>query len=558
MAQNLDTWHITSEEAFRKMISGMGSGPVPILYIYPDQLNLSVFPDALLDQKPCLLFVESASDSSVLPFHKKKLVLECSAQRHFAREAARSGFRVLEIRTALGSAEILHSLLGESSVVLHAMQPVSYQPREDLERLVGVYKKRLEVIPNRFFLAEPGPWKDKIRSGYRMEFFYRKMRRQTGYLMTDNKPEGGEWNYDANNRKALPEGEKIPDSPGYPPDEITKEVIAHVDREFSDHFGETDGFGYAVTRAQALEVLSDFIVNRLARFGPFQDAMTTGEPFLFHSLLSPYMNLGLLTAREVCEAVLEAYGEEQATTSTLISPNTGYGPGDGRKHGGGLSLASVEGFIRQIIGWREYMRVYYEAMMPEVRSANHFSYRKALPELFWSGATEMRCMRESVESVQKHGYAHHIQRLMVLSNFSNLTATDPFELFEWFWYGFVDAHEWVVLPNVLGMSTFADGGVLASKPYIAGGNYIRKMSNYCGECRYRVQDRTGEDACPFNYLYWAFVDREQEHLKKNPRIGFMLKTWNRKSDEEKREIRAMSTRFIDALKRYDGKIATTR
>ena len=542
-----------------KAVREIDADQLDVLYVHPDQLNLDVFPEDLLEMKPWLLFVESKADSSILPFHKKKLVLERSAQRHFARDAAGSGCRVLEIRTGMPSADIFEALLDDKRVILHVMEPVSHQPRNDLEKLSGRFKKRVQLIPNGFFLAAPEPWKEKIRSGYRMEFFYREMRRQTGYLMKDGKPEGGEWNYDDSNRKSLPKGEKIPDSPGYPPDKITKEVIEDVERDFPNHFGETDGFCYAVTRDQTLEVLDGFIANRLARFGPYQDAMATGEPFLFHSLLSPYMNLGLLTAREVCEAVLEAYDGDSANSSTRKSSrSSGDSDSGGKKGGGDIPLSSVEGFIRQIIGWREYMWVYYEAMMPDVRSSNHFSYRKPLPELFWSGETEMRCMRESVGSVLKHGYAHHIQRLMVLSNFSNLTATDPFELFEWFWYGFVDAHEWVVLPNVLGMSTFADGGVLASKPYIAGGNYIRKMSNYCSDCRYRVQDRTGKDACPFNYLYWAFVDREQDDLKKNPRIGFMLKTWNKKSEDEKEEIRKLSSEFIDNLKRYDEKIATTR
>jgi len=546
-----DAYHLYKSDFFKD------KGSHELVYIHPDQLNLDVFPEKILDGNPVLLLVESAADASRLPFHKKKLVLEWSAQRHFAREAAESGWQAIEVRTDLSAPEYLRKMLeGNGKLALHAMKPVSYDPRSELEKLQKDYEDRVTLTENRFFLADPEPWGEKVHSGYRMEFFYREMRRQTGYLMKNGKPEGGEWNYDDRNRKPLPKNEDVPTHPGFAPDEITREVVREVDRRFPDHFGETERFAMGVTREQALSVLDDFITHRLARFGPYQDAMAHDEPFLFHSLLSPYMNLGLLTAREVCEAVLDAYDGSGTGRSTGRSTDRGADRGKGRstRNNGdnGILLASVEGFIRQIIGWREYIRVYYEAMMPEVREANFFSYDKPLPDLYWSAGTDMRCMRASVESVRQHGYAHHIQRLMVLSNFSNLTATNPTELFEWFWYAFVDAHEWVVLPNVLGMSTFADGGVLASKPYVAGGNYIRKMSDYCGVCRYRVQDRTGKDACPFNYLYWAFVDREQENLKKNHRMGFMLKTWEKKSDDEKKEIRRLATTFINSLEPYQA------
>jgi len=559
---------LTSDHVFDLHKSGLleDKNSHELVYIHPDQLNLDVFPEKLLDGDPALLFVESAADASRFPFHKKKLVLEWSAQRHFAREAAESGWRVFEVRPGLSATEYLRKMLeGNGRVTLHAMEPVSFDPRRDLGRLQKDYGDRVTLIENRFFLADPKPWEEKVRSGYRMEYFYREMRRQTGYLMKSGKPEGGEWNYDDQNRKPLPKKEDVPAHSGFTPDEITREVIREVDRRFPDHFGETERFAMGVTREQALSVLDDFITHRLARFGPYQDAMAHDEPFLFHSLLSPFMNIGLLTAREVCEAVLDAYdgsgterGKGQGTDRSMDrdmerSAGQGTGRSTRKNNGDTIPLESVEGFIRQIIGWREYMRVYYEAMMPKVREANFFSYDRPLPDLYWSAGTDMRCMRASVESVRQHGYAHHIQRLMVLSNFSNLTATNPTELFEWFWYAFVDAHEWVVLPNVLGMSTFADGGVLASKPYVAGGNYIRKMSDYCGDCRYRVQDRTGKDACPFNYLYWAFVDREQEHLKKNHRMGFMLKTWEKKSDGEKKEIRRLAAAFIDSLEPYKAK-----
>ncbi len=526
-----------------------GSSDV-VLYVHQDQLNLKVFPNEIIRKKPRLVLIESTADASYLPFHKKKLVLEWSARRHFAIEAVKEGFPVVYLQTDTSSDKALKVVLKKNSNAnIICMQPAEFTPRRRFEALKSEFDSRFEIIPNTFFMADPSKWAEKVRSGYRMEFFYREMRKHTGYLMDNGKPAGGGWNYDDKNRQSLPSEIEVSDFTGFKPDEVTREVQNVIDELFPEHFGSTDGFRYAVTRKEALEVLEHFIDSKLTYFGPYQDAMAAGDPFLFHSLLSPCLNLGLLTAREVCDAVLNAYEKAaQSNKDGNKSQNR-----SGKKHSAKdnvIPLNSVEGFIRQILGWREYIRIYYEAMMPEVRESNFFSYKQTLPDLYWSADTEMKCMQEAVESVRKHGYAHHIQRLMVLSNFSNLTASDPRKLLDWFWFAFVDAHEWVVLPNVLGMSTFADGGVLASKPYIAGGNYIRKMSDYCSGCRYRVQDRTGEDACPFNYLYWSFVDREREHLKKNPRIGFMLKTWNKKSEDEKEEIRKMSDKFIDNLKRY--------
>lgn len=237
------------------------------------------------------------------------------------------------------------------------------------------------------------------------------------------------------------------------------------------------------------------------------------------------LNNGLLLPGEVCETALQAYKQ------------------------GKVRLNSVEGFIRQIIGWREFVRIYYEAMMPDVREANYFDFDRGLPEIYWSGETKMQCMNECLRPVIKDGYSHHIPRLMVLSNFSNLTETDPRELNRWFWLAYVDAYEWVVLPNVLGMSTFADGGVLASKPYVAGGNYINKMSNYCSSCAYNQKEKYGETACPFNYLYWNFIDQQRDTFLENGRANFMVNMFDKKSEEERKGIRESSLKFIEELNR---------
>ena len=346
--------------------------------------------------------------------------------------------------------------------------------------------------------------------------------------MDGDNPEGGDWNYDDQNRESLPKGHPVPDVPAIEPDGITKEVMEMVEEYFPDHFGKISHFPYAVTREQALELLENFIEHRLDEFGPYEDALKTGDHKLFHSQLSFYLNNGLLLPAEVCEKAVTAYEE------------------------GNARLNSVEGFIRQIIGWREYIRIYYEAMMPDVRNANHFGFKEKLPEMYWTGETKMKCMEESIRPVIEEAYSHHIQRLMILSNFSNLTETDPRELNRWFWFAYADAYEWVELPNVLGMSTFADGGVLASKPYVSSGNYINKMSDYCKNCEYSVTKKTGEKACPFNYLYWNFVDKQRETFNDSGRVNFMVNMYdNKKSDEDKEAVKKSSELFLKKLKRYD-------
>ncbi len=298
-------------------------------------------------------------------------------------------------------------------------------------------------------------------------------------------------------------------------------------RLFDSSWGKTDGFAYAVDRSGALQAADDFFRHRLREFGPFEDAMAAGEYTLYHSTLSIYLNNGLLGPQELCDRAMEELGN------------------------GNAPLNSVEGYIRQMIGWREYIRNYYEAMMPAVRHANTFGFKKALPRSFWTAESEMKCVRECVSAVLETGYSHHIARLMVLCNYSNLTETDPRELLKWFHFGYLDAWQWVVLPNVLGMGTFADGGVLASKPYVASGNYINKMSNYCADCAYSVSKKTGPKACPFNYLYWNFVDRQQDAFEESGRVSFMLNLLRKKPDEEMAEIRDSSRRYLDSLERYE-------
>jgi len=498
------------------------------VFILHDQLNMEVWPDWVTDEKPLLIFIESGKKGEELPHHKMKVTLALSSMRHFALKCHEDGSPVLYHSTEGhfddGLTELLQNFDGE----LTFMTPSEWDTRERLRSLEKELSCDVQEIPNRFFFADPGEWTDKIERGYRMEYFYRDMRRKTGYLMDGDKPEGGEWNYDDQNRESLPKNYSVPEIPVIEPDDITQEVIEMVEDYFPDNFGKLDHFPYAVTRSDALKMLEQFIDERLDEFGPYEDALKMDDHQLFHSQLSLYMNNGLLTSREVCEKALKAYDE-----------------GDAR-------LNSVEGFVRQILGWREFIRIYYEAMMPDVRDANHFGFTNNLPDMYWSGDTKMKCMEQSIKPVIEEGYSHHIQRLMILSNFSNLTETDPRELNRWFWFSYIDAYEWVELPNVLGMSTFADGGILASKPYVSSGNYINKMSDYCKHCEYSVTKKTGEKACPFNYLYWNFVDKQRETFNDSGRVNFMVNMFdNKKSDQQKKEIRESTEAFLSELKRRE-------
>jgi len=497
--------------------------------IYSNQLSLKSL-DGLDKSATIVLMVESRTRQRMLPFHKKKLVFEISASRHFAERLRLDGWVVDYVIGEETECDVVERLVLESPQrQIAAIKPLDWHLAADLGKLAQRMTDNLIVRDNPSNLADSSLYAPKVRNGgYRMEFFYRDMRKKTGFLMDAGKPVGGEWNYDKDNRKPLPRGLDLPKVPQCEPDPLTLEAIDYVNAHFPDHFGSTEGFVMAVTEGDAWKLADDFFENRLPQFGPYEDAMKYGQDIIFHSGLSAYINLGLLDPLELCR---RAEDEFQC---------------------GQVSLPSAEGFIRQIIGWREYVRVYYDAMMPDVVHANALGHNKALPDMYWSGKAQgMRCMEGCLKPVLEQGYIHHIPRLMVLSNFANLTHTDPVQLYLWFWYAFVDAHDWVVLPNVLGMSTYADGGVLASKPYISGGNYINKMSDFCKGCRYDPGKRTGEDACPFTFLYWNYVQNNRVILTQNARLSFPVATFDKMGADEKLEIGRKSEEFIRNLPRYD-------
>jgi deoxyribodipyrimidine photolyase-related protein len=356
------------------------------------------------------------------------------------------------------------------------------------------------------------------RKELRMEWFYRDMRRKTGLLM-----DGDKWNFDHENRKPAPGAVTCEGPLRFEPDAITGDVLTLVNDRFGDNFGTLEPFWFATTREQALQALTHFIDEALPEFGDYQDAMLTGEHFLWHSVLSMYLNAGLLDPIEICEAAETAF------------------------HAGHAPINAVEGFIRQIIGWREYMRGIYFREGPDYMRRNVLGHTRPLPDFFWTAQTDMHCIAQTVGQTRDEAYAHHIQRLMVTGNFALLAGIDPFEVHEWYLAVYADAYEWVEAPNVIGMSQFADGGIVGSKPYVSSGNYIDRMSDYCKSCAYSVKTKTGEGACPFNLLYWAFLDRHRDRFAKNPRMANMYRTWDRMDDTKRQTILSEANAFLETL-----------
>jgi deoxyribodipyrimidine photolyase-related protein len=384
-----------------------------------------------------------------------------------------------------------------------------------------------DLLPDTHFLCSVGEFAEwrHSRKSLVMETFYRHMRQRYGILVEDGKPVGDRWNFDKENRK--PFGREgpgmLPSLPKFTPDSTTREAIADIERHFEGNPGSTAHFGWPVTREQALSLLDDFVSQRLPAFGPFQDAMWTGEPYLHHSALSAAMNLKLLHPREVIDAAVQAADDGRAP------------------------LASVEGFVRQVLGWREYVRGVYWSEMPGYLDNNALDAEQPLPAFYWTGDTDMVCLRETIDQTLQLGYAHHIQRLMVTGLFALLLGVRPSEIHAWYLAVYVDAVEWVEAPNTLGMSQYADGGLLASKPYAASGKYIQRMSNFCRHCRYRPDKKTGDDACPFTTLYWDFLDRHQDRFAKHPRAAMQWRNLGRLDDGERRQVRAAADHLRQLL-----------
>ncbi len=500
--------------------------------ILGDQLSHDIAALAGLDPaRDVVLMMEVLEENIHVPHHKQKIVLVLSAMRHFADELRQRGFTIDYVKLdAPGNSGNLTSEV-QRAVARHAprnlvvTEPGEWRVQAMVETWEALTGRPVEVrSDDRFFASRArfAAWAQGRRA-WRMEHFYREMRREHAILMEGEKPAGGEWNFDSENRKSLPASIVPPDRLRFAPDDATREVMALVEQRFNLNFGSLEAFGWPVSRADALRALSDFIANGLPRFGDYQDAMKAGAPFLFHALLAPALNIGLISPREVCSAAEAAW------------------------RSGAAPLNAVEGFVRQILGWREYVRGVYWTLMPEYGQRNALQATRKLPDFYWSGDTPMRCLREAVSATANYAYSHHIQRLMVTGNFALLAGVAPREIERWYLAVYADAFEWVEMPNTLGMAVFADGGQMASKPYAASGAYIDRMSDFCSGCAYDVKQKTGQNACPFNYLYWAFLIRQKDRLSGNPRLAMpygALAGWPR---ERETAILAEADSFLDRL-----------
>jgi len=494
-----------------------------LIVVFGDQLdpNASALDD--FDQaRDAIWMAEVDHESKYVWSTKSRIAIFLAAMRHFRDEMREKGYRVEYTRlderkqTNRLSERLAIDLRSGKPEKVIVTRPGEWRILEGLKKTCREEEVELVVREDRHFFTTPADFEEhaKGRKSLRMEFFYREVRRRFDVLMDGDDPVGGEWNYDKDNRGTFGKDgpEDPPAGPRHRPDDVTREVIALVNDRFGDHPGSLEHFHWPVTRAEARRNLKQFIERRLPDFGTYQDAMWTDEAWLYHSWISSSLNLKLLDPREVIEAAEKAYRE------------------------GNAPLNAVEGFIRQILGWREYVRGIYWMYMPDYLERNTMGADEPLPEFYWTGETELECLRQSIGQTLEYGYAHHIQRLMVTGLYALLLGVDPKEVHRWYLAVYVDAVEWVELPNVLGMSQYGDGGLMASKPYVATGKYIKKMSNYCAHCPKNPAKRTGDDACPFTTLYWDYLIRHEDKLRQNQRMSLQVRNIGRLNQGERSAI----------------------
>jgi deoxyribodipyrimidine photolyase-related protein len=481
----------------------------------------------------CFWMAEVREESTHVWSHKQRIALFLSSMRHFAEELREQKYPLIYQALKHHHFESLADALAdtlqkEKPQEVCFVTPGDYRVTESLVNTCKKYQVPFKQLNDQHFLSTPQEFKKwaEGKKQLRLEYWYRELRKKYQVLMEDEKqPLGGQWNYDQSNRKAFKKDgpQNVPSTISWASDKITQAVIDLVNEEYPDHPGELITLYWSVTPQQAQQSLDRFFDHCLDNFGDYQDAMWTDEPFLNHSLISSALNLKLLHPLQVIQTAEKHHREN------------------------GAPLAAVEGFIRQILGWREYVRGLYWLHMPDWVEMNALNAKQNLPGFYWTGDTDMTCLHQSIKQTLKYGYAHHIQRLMVTGLFSLLYGVDPKQIHQWYLAIYVDAVEWVELPNTLGMSQYADNGIMASKPYIASGNYINKMSNYCKECRFNPAKATGEDACPFTTLFWDFLDTHADTFKSNPRMGFMLKNLERKTEADIQQIKAQAVTFRASL-----------
>jgi deoxyribodipyrimidine photolyase-related protein len=465
---------------------------------------------------------EVAQESEHVPSSKIRTALFLSAMRHFAQAQRELGRSVEYV--PLDDPHNTQTLAGELGRAIERHQPEQvlmtepgdYRVLQAIEHCAADHATKLKVLADTHFIITLEEFRShaKGRKQLRLEYFYREVRQKTGLLMQDGQPIGGQWNFDTENRGAFDKAgpQNLPEPSFFEPDALTQGVLALVEQRFTKHVGALSQFRWPVTRAQALQCLERFVAERLPLFGQYQDAMWSGEAWLYHSHLSSSLNLKLINPLEVAQAAEQAYQR------------------------GDVPIEAAEGFIRQVIGWREYVRGIYWLQMPDYISRNALNAKEDLPSFYWTAQTDMTCLQDALRQTLDHGYSHHIQRLMVTGLYALLFGVRPQALHEWYLSVYVDAVEWVELPNTLGMSQYADGGIMASKPYAATGAYIDRMSNHCRGCRYKPKDKTGPSACPFTTLYWDFLIRHKDRLAKNPRMVMQIKNLNRLTPEIQAEI----------------------
>jgi deoxyribodipyrimidine photolyase-related protein len=502
-----------------------------LILILGDQLDLQSV--ALRDfnfETDEIIMIESANEAQYVWSHKAKIALFLSAMRHFAKALQDLKYPLVYIKESnLSIADVLREFIQKNGPQqLVCIEPGEYRLKIAIEKMAQELDLDLDMREDNHFYCTHQEFAEWVanKKELRLEYFYRLMRKTHQILLdADGNPEGGQWNFDQDNRKPYPKkGPGIIDKPlSFAHDVITKEVLDYVGKTYPEHPGSLDTFDWPVTREQALEALDYFVEYRLRNFGIYQDAMWTDTPFGWHSILSSSMNLKLLNPREVVDTVLKAW----------------------KKYS--LDLSTVEGFIRQILGWREFVRGMYYLDMPQMAKDNHYKHTNKLPGWYWTGKTDMACMKDTIGQTLQYGYAHHIQRLMVTGNFALLAEVLPSEVCDWYLAIYVDAIEWVELPNTAGMALFANGGRFTSKPYIASGAYIKRMSNYCNDCKYKPDIRFGESACPVTTLYWNFLIKHRQQFEASPRTRLMTANLKRISDEDQKEITIHAKKILSNL-----------
>lgn len=496
------------------------------LWLMEDQLSIDLVRKHRPDR---VLLIESKKHFASWPFHKHRIAFQLSAIRHFVDELIADGIEVhhypLNRRPyldALGA--ITHLVKKSKNPNLVVIDPSEHHCAQWIKTLPEKLGIKITIEPNTLFLTdrdEFAAWARPLKKPI-MEHFYRRVRTKHKVLVEkDGSPVGGQWNLDKENRKPPKRGMTFSPPISIKPDSVTLDVLKDVEKNFLTHPGSTNGFFLPVTQTDAEKAWNDFVKNRLPQFGDFEDAMLVGQPYLNHSFVSMLLNVGLLNPMNMVRDVEAVY------------------------HAGRVPLNSAEGFIRQIIGWREYVYGIYWSFMPEYRDRNALHAKLDLPEWFWTGETQMHCLSQCIQGVVDRAYSHHIQRLMIICNFANMASLSPQAVNDWFYAMYADSLDWVVTPNVIGMGMHADNATMATKPYISSAAYINRMSDYCKGCKFDPGERLGETACPFNYLFWTYLNDFADRLQQNPRMTMMLKNAQKIDATEMKQMKDQRKRFID-------------